>query len=72
MVNRMVLVFANLKPGKLRGVLSEGMVLAASNAEHTKVELLEPPTGTFQKHKAFLLTIFFCRNQNWRTSSLGG
>ncbi|RKP21853.1 nucleic acid-binding protein [Rozella allomycis CSF55] len=40
---KMLLVMCNLKPA--RGVLSEGMVLAASDAEKTKVELLVPPPG---------------------------
>ncbi|TPX31301.1 tyrosine---tRNA ligase [Synchytrium microbalum] len=44
--NRLVVVAANLKPAKLRGVLSEGMVLAASNADKTIVELVDPPAGT--------------------------
>jgi len=40
---RRVVVAANLKYSKLRGIQSQGMVLCASNAEHSKVELLEPP-----------------------------
>ncbi|EGF77068.1 hypothetical protein BATDEDRAFT_20842 [Batrachochytrium dendrobatidis JAM81] len=39
---RLVLVVANLKASKFAGVLSEGMVLAASNADKSVVELLEP------------------------------
>eukprot|EP01114_Cavostelium_apophysatum_P000107 TRINITY_DN1010_c0_g1_i1.p1 TRINITY_DN1010_c0_g1~~TRINITY_DN1010_c0_g1_i1.p1 ORF type:complete len:461 (+),score=165.18 TRINITY_DN1010_c0_g1_i1:129-1385(+) len=46
MQDRMVLVMANLKPAKLKGILSEAMVLAASNEDHTKVELLTVPEGT--------------------------
>ena len=46
MQDRLVAVVCNLKPAKLRGILSEGMVLAASNEEHTKVELLDPAPGT--------------------------
>jgi len=45
MLNRLVVVVANLKPAKLKGILSAGMVLAASNADHTQVEILDPPTG---------------------------
>ena len=41
MRNRFVAVMANLKPVKMRGILSEGMVLCASTPE--KVELLTPP-----------------------------
>ncbi|KAJ3088164.1 Tyrosine--tRNA ligase, cytoplasmic [Quaeritorhiza haematococci] len=44
--NRNVLVVANLKPAKLRGILSQGMVLAASNADKTIVELVDPPEGS--------------------------
>lgn len=40
---RMVLVLANLKPRKLVGFASNGMVLCASNTEHTQVKLVEPP-----------------------------
>ncbi|PIA51040.1 hypothetical protein AQUCO_01100100v1 [Aquilegia coerulea] len=43
MLNRKVCVLCNLKPAKMRGVMSDGMVLAASNDDHTKVELVEPP-----------------------------
>ena len=38
-----VMVLANLKTSKLRGVESEGMVLCASNADHTVVEVVRPP-----------------------------
>jgi len=41
--NRFVVVAANLKPMKLRGVESQGMVLAASDPK--KVELLAPPSS---------------------------
>lgn len=44
MQNRLVVVLCNLKPSKLRGVMSEGMVLCASTPE--KVELMEPPAGS--------------------------
>ena len=43
--SRLVIVATNLKPAKLRGILSEGMVLAASNSDKTVVELVEPPKG---------------------------
>ncbi len=42
---RLVLVLANLKPRKLVGFASNGMVLCASNDEHTEVKLVEPPAG---------------------------
>ena len=45
MAGRGVLVIANLKPRNMRGVKSNGMVLCASNADHTAVEPLAPPAG---------------------------
>ncbi|KAB2067292.1 hypothetical protein ERO13_A09G206100v2 [Gossypium hirsutum] len=43
MQDRMVCVLCNLKPATMRGIKSHAMVLAASNNDHTKVELVEPP-----------------------------
>jgi aminoacyl tRNA synthase complex-interacting multifunctional protein 1 len=43
MQNRMALLMCNLKPAKMRGVLSEAMVMCASTPE--KVEILEVPEG---------------------------
>ncbi len=43
MQNRIVLVLCNLKSRKLGGVPSHGMVLCASNADHTEVEFVVPP-----------------------------
>ncbi|KAK9915773.1 hypothetical protein WJX75_003978 [Coccomyxa subellipsoidea] len=45
MLGRRVLVLANLKPAKLRGILSSGMVLCASNDAHDKVEPCLVPEG---------------------------
>jgi len=42
MQNRMVILLCNLKPAKMRGVLSEAMVMCASTPE--KVEILLPPS----------------------------
>ncbi|KAH9782407.1 methionine aminopeptidase 2B [Citrus sinensis] len=44
--DRSVVVLANLKPRNMRGVKSNGMLLAASDAAHENVELLEPPQGS--------------------------
>lgn len=44
--NKLVVVLCNLKPSKLRGVLSEAMVMCASDKENNKVELLEPPASS--------------------------
>jgi tRNA-binding EMAP/Myf-like protein len=40
---RMVAVLANLKPRNMAGVKSNGMLLAASDADHTTVQLVRPP-----------------------------
>ncbi|KAI9310638.1 hypothetical protein BX666DRAFT_2005577 [Dichotomocladium elegans] len=42
LMNKKVVVVSNLKPSKFRGVLSEGMLLAASSADGKKVAVLEP------------------------------
>jgi len=44
MQDRMVVVLCNLKPSKMRGIMSEAMVMCASTPE--KVELLVPPPGS--------------------------
>eukprot|EP00559_Dactyliosolen_fragilissimus_P000570 CAMPEP_0184864776 /NCGR_PEP_ID=MMETSP0580-20130426/16085_1 /TAXON_ID=1118495 /ORGANISM="Dactyliosolen fragilissimus" /LENGTH=494 /DNA_ID=CAMNT_0027363695 /DNA_START=10 /DNA_END=1494 /DNA_ORIENTATION=- len=46
MQNRDVLVLCNLKQRNLVGFPSHGMVLCASNADHTSVEFVIPPSGT--------------------------
>lgn len=38
-----VCVICNLKPSVLRGITSYGMILAASNNDHSIVELIQPP-----------------------------
>lgn len=43
--DKSVVVLANLKPRNMRGVKSSGMLMAASDASHENVELLEPPEG---------------------------
>ncbi|KAI7983170.1 putative methionine--tRNA ligase [Camellia lanceoleosa] len=43
MQNRKVCVLCNIKPTTMRGIKSQAMVLAASDSDHTKVELVEPP-----------------------------
>jgi aminoacyl tRNA synthase complex-interacting multifunctional protein 1 len=39
----MVVILCNLKPAKMRGIVSEAMVMCASTPE--KVEILAPPAG---------------------------
>ncbi|WVZ84491.1 hypothetical protein U9M48_031520 [Paspalum notatum var. saurae] len=41
-----VIVLANLKPRNMRGIKSNGMLMAASDASHENVELLVPPKGS--------------------------
>jgi tRNA-binding EMAP/Myf-like protein len=43
MQNRMVIICSNLKPAKMRGIMSEAMVMCAS--EDGKVEVIDPPAG---------------------------
>ncbi|EDW73324.1 uncharacterized protein Dwil_GK17487 [Drosophila willistoni] len=51
---RLVAVLCNLKPSKMRGILSEGMVLCTSNADHTVVEpIVLPSTATPGSRLAF-------------------
>ena len=42
---RMCTVLCNLKPAKMRGVESGGMVLCGANEAQDTVQLLEPPPG---------------------------
>ncbi|XP_043916311.1 aminoacyl tRNA synthase complex-interacting multifunctional protein 1 [Protopterus annectens] len=43
MQNRMAVMLCNLKPAKMRGVVSQAMVMCASSPD--KVEILDPPSG---------------------------
>jgi aminoacyl tRNA synthase complex-interacting multifunctional protein 1 len=45
--DRNVIVLANLKPRNMRGIKSNGMLMAASDASHENVELLIPSEGSF-------------------------
>jgi methionine--tRNA ligase beta chain len=42
LIGKKIIYFSNLKPRKLRGVESKGMLLAASNSEHSQVVLISP------------------------------
>lgn len=48
-----VLILANLKPRNMRGIKSNGMVLCASNDEHTVVEPLRAPEGATMGERVF-------------------
>lgn len=46
LLNRKVVVLCNLKPRALKGITSHGMLLCASNADHTQVDPILPPEDT--------------------------
>merc|ERR1711972_240416 len=55
LINRQVVVYCNIKPGKMRGYESQAMVLAATankGADNEKCELLSPPEGTKEGTRA--------------------
>lgn len=54
MQNRKVLVLLNLKPAKLGGFKSHGMVLCASDAAHERVEFVEPPADAQVGERVFV------------------
>ena len=41
-MGRKIVYFSNLKPRKLKGIESQGMLLAASSENHSKVVLIAP------------------------------
>uniref|UniRef100_A0A1W7R9C1 Tyrosine--tRNA ligase n=1 Tax=Hadrurus spadix TaxID=141984 RepID=A0A1W7R9C1_9SCOR len=51
---KMVIVLCNLKPAKMRGVESQGMILCASTDEPRKVEPLQPPDGSLPGDVVFV------------------
>lgn len=53
MQKQYVVVVANLKPVKMRGILSNGMVLCASNKADDKVEFVKVPEGSAPGDKLF-------------------
>lgn len=46
MLTGLCVVYANLKPRKMCDFQSEGMVMCASNEEHTHIEIMRPPEGS--------------------------
>ncbi len=46
LLNQKVVVLCNLKPRALKGITSHGMLLCASNADHSQVVPLSPKTDT--------------------------
>ena len=51
--DRLVIVLCNLKPRKMRGVASNGMLLCASNEAHDHVETLSPPSDAQPGERIF-------------------
>jgi len=45
LLNKEVILFVNLAPRKLRGIESQGMVLACVNEKEDKVQLIRPDKG---------------------------
>lgn len=52
--DKFCVVFANLKPRKLAHIMSQGMVMMASNADKTEIELIRPPAGSKIGERVFL------------------
>ncbi|XP_068924227.1 tyrosine--tRNA ligase, cytoplasmic isoform X2 [Petaurus breviceps papuanus] len=53
--DRLVVVLCNLKPQKMRGVESQGMLLCASmEGAQRQVELLDPPSGSAPGERVFV------------------
>ena len=51
--DRLVIALCNLKPRKMRGINSEGMLLCASDEAHEHVEPLTPPAGCSPGERIF-------------------
>lgn len=70
---RAVIVVGNMKPSKLRGVLSEGMLLCAMEKEVdgqvTKVGLLEPAEGSKSGDKVTFEGYTDEGTTNWRSGT---
>ncbi|XP_077213704.1 nucleic acid-binding, OB-fold-like protein isoform X2 [Tasmannia lanceolata] len=66
LMNRRVALVANVKPGKLRDVMSAGLVLCASNQDHTVVEPLLPPEGAILGERVLFSGIFTPTTRVWQ------
>lgn len=42
LIGKLCVVFVNLQPAEIRGVKSEGMILAAADEENDKVQIISP------------------------------
>ena len=45
LIGKQIVIVANLAPRKMKGVDSHGMLLAASDEDHSKILLLSPDNG---------------------------
>ena len=52
MHDRLAIFLCNLKPAKMRGILSEGMIMCGSSPE--KVEIIEPPAGVVKGERVIV------------------
>ena len=48
LLNKQIVVVANLKPAKLRGIMSEGMLLAAGETDVVKLLVLDNNNGKIE------------------------
>jgi len=42
LIGKRIIVFTNLEPRTIKGIKSQGMVLAVSNEDHSEIKLLQP------------------------------
>ena len=59
MQDRFVVVVENLKPKKIAGFLSHGMVLCGWNEDRSKCEFVEPPKGSKLGERVFVSNVKF-------------
>ena len=52
MQNRIAIFCCNLKPAKMRGIMSEGMIMCGSSPD--KVEIIEPPAGSVKGERVIV------------------
>lgn len=59
MKDRLVVVVENLKPKKIAGFMSHGMVLCGWNQDRSKCEFVEPPVGSKVGERVFVSNVKF-------------
>lgn len=42
LIGKRIIVFTNLEPRTIKGIKSQGMLLAVSNEDHSEIKLLQP------------------------------